>query len=235
MGSTFATQTLAAAADGLRNAAGFGPRLSPGSLASLFGAGLVEGLAIPLRGTSGTLGGLLITVGGRPAPLLFALPFQANLQLPYELAPGSQTVEVSSAHGTARFDVTLDEAAPGVFVLASGGAAVLNQDGTLNGVLNPAGRGTVLQVFVTGLGAVAPSVASGAPAPNSPLSRAAAEVSATLDGRPATVLFAGLAPGFVGLGQVNVLAPVSLAPSAAAQLVIRAAGQDSNAVAVAVQ
>ncbi len=228
-------QTVTATADGLRNAAGFGPRLSPGSLASLFGAGLVEGLAIPIRGTSGALGGLSITVGGRPAPLLFALPFQANLQLPYELPPGSQTVEVTSAYGAARFDVTLDEAAPGIFVLASGGAAVLNQDGTLNGVLNPAGRGTVLQVFVTGLGGVAPSVSSGAPAPNSPLSRAAAEVSATLDGRPAPVLFAGLAPGFVGLGQVNVLAPVSLAPNAAAQLVIRAAGQDSNAVAVAVQ
>jgi uncharacterized protein (TIGR03437 family) len=218
-------QTLTATADGLRNAAGFGPRLSPGSLASLFGAGLGEGLA----------GGLSITVGGRTAPLLFALPFQANLQLPYELAPGSQTVDVTSAYGAARFDVTLDEAAPGIFVLASGGAAVLNQDGTLNSVLNPAGRGTVLQVFVTGLGAVAPSVTTGAPAPNSPLSRAAAAVTATLDGRPATVLFAGLAPGFIGLGQVNVLAPVSLAPSAAAQLVLRAAGQESNAVAVAVQ
>ena len=228
-------QTVTATADGLRNAAGFGPRLSPGSLASLFGAGLVEGLAIPIRGTSGTLGGLSITVGGRPAPLLFALPFQANLQLPYELAPGTQPVEVASAYGAARFDVTLEEAAPGIFVLASRGAAVLNQDGTLNGVLNPAGRGTVLQVFVTGLGAVAPSVASGAPAPNSPLSWAAAQVSATLDGRAVPVLFAGLAPGFVGLGQVNVLAPVSLAPNAAAQLVIRAAGQDSNAVSVTIQ
>ena len=111
----------------------------------------------------------------------------------------------------------------------------MNQDGTLNGVLNPAGRGTVLQVFVTGLGAVAPSVASGGPAPNSPLSRATAAVSATLDGRPVPVLFAGLAPGFIGLGQVNVLAPLSLAPNAGAQLVIRAGGQESNAVAVAVQ
>lgn len=228
-------QTLTAAADGLRNAAGFGSRLSPGSLASLFGAGLVEGLVFPAARGVGSLGGLSITVGGRPAPLLFALPFQANLQLPYELAPGGQTVEVTSAYGAVRFDVTLDEAAPGVFVLASGGAAVLNQDGTLNTVLNPARRGTVLQVFVTGLGAVAPSVATGAPAPSSPLSRAAALVTATLNGRTAQVLFAGLAPGFVGLGQVNVLAPSSLAPNAAAPLMIRAGGQDSNSVAVAVQ
>jgi uncharacterized protein (TIGR03437 family) len=216
-----APQALSAAADGLRNAAGFGPRLAPGSLASLFGVGLGEGLSV--------------AVGGRAAPLLLALPYQANLQLPYELAPGPQTVEVSSAHGTARFEARTEEAAPGIFVLDSGLAAVLNQDGSLNTPLNPAGRGTVLQVFVTGLGAVAPSVATGAPAPVSPLSRAAAEVTATVDGRPAQVAFAGLTPGFLGLGQVNVVTAVSFAPSAAAQLVIRAGGQESNIVPVAIE
>ena len=228
-------QTLTAVAEGLRNAAGFGARLSPGSLASLFGSGLVEGLTLPPRGTATNLGGLSITVGGRAAPLLFALPYQANLQLPHEVAPGAQTVELSSAYGRARFDISLDEAAPGIFVLESGAAAVLNQDGSLNTPLNPARRGTVLQVFVTGLGVVAPSVATGAPAPNSPLSRAVAQVTATLDGRPAQILFAGLAPGFLGLGQVNVLTPPSLAPSAAASLTIRAGSQDSNSVPVAVQ
>ncbi len=228
-------QTASAAADGLRNAAGFGPRLAPGSLASLFGSGLVEGLAIPPRGTAGSLGGLSVTIGGRTAPLLFALPFQANLQIPYELAPGPQTVEVASHYGSARFDVQLSEAAPAIFVLNTGLGAVLNQDGSLNAPLNPAARGSVLQVFVTGLGAVAPSVASGAPAPNSPLSRAVAALTATLDGRPAEILFAGLAPGFVGLGQVNLQIPAALAPNASARLAIRAADQDSNTVAVAVQ
>ena len=112
---------------------------------------------------------------------------------------------------------------------------MLNQDGSLNGPLNPAPRGSVLQVYVTGLGVVAPSMATGAPAPNSPLSHAAASVAATLDGRPASILFAGLAPGFIGLGQVNVQAPATLAPNASARLVIRGGGQDSNAVAVSIQ
>jgi uncharacterized protein (TIGR03437 family) len=216
-----APQTLSAPADGLRNAAGFGPLLARGSLASLFGVGLGEGLSV--------------AVGGREAPLLLTLPYQANLQLPYELAPGPQAVEVTSAQGTARFEARIEEAAPGIFVLDNGLAAVLNQDGSLNTPLNPASRGTVLQVFVTGLGGVAPSVSTGASAPSSPLSRAVAEVTATVDGRPAPVAFAGLTPGFLGLGQVNVVTAVSFAPNAAAQLVIRAGGQESNTVPVALE
>jgi uncharacterized protein (TIGR03437 family) len=228
-------QSLTAAADGLRNAAGFGPRLAPGSLASLFGAGLVESLALPPTGPAASLAGLTITAGGRPAPLLFATPYQANLQLPYELPPGVHAVEVTSGFGAARFDVSLDEAAPGIFVLNSGRGAVLNQDGTLNAPLNPAARGSVLQVFVTGLGKVAPSIATGAAAPNSPLSRAVAPLTATLDGRAVEVLFAGLAPGFIGLGQVNLLVTASLPPNPETQLVLQAAGRDSNAVPVAIQ
>ena len=58
----------------------------------------------------------------------------------------------------------IEEAAPGIFVLDNGLAAVLNQDGALNTPLNPASRGSVLQVFVTGLGALVLSVASSNPA-----------------------------------------------------------------------
>jgi len=228
-------QTLTVTAEGLRNAAGFGSRLASGSLASLFGSGLAEAAVLPGRSLPPTLGGLRILVGGSPAPLLFVHPFQANLQVPYGLSPGPQTVQVTSNFGTAQFDITLDEAAPGIFTLPDASGAVLNQDASLNATLNPAARGSVLQVFTTGLGAVAPSVATGAFAPNSPLSRATATVTATLDGQPAQILFAGLAPGFAGLYQVNVSIPASLPPNAAAKLVIQAGGQDSNAVAVAIQ
>jgi uncharacterized protein (TIGR03437 family) len=229
-------QTLTAAADGLRHAASFGPRLAPGSLASLFGAGLADGLAIPLRlPLPASLGGLRVTVAGLTAPLLFVHPFQANLQLPFGLAPGTQLVEVTSLYGSVRFDVTLDAAAPGIFLLGPSSGAVLNQDGVLNGPVQPATRGSVLQVFATGFGEVAPAVGTGAQVPLFPLSRTVATVRATLDGQPATVLFAGLAPGFAGLYQVNVQIPAALAPNAAAQLVIRTGEAESNAVPVAVQ
>jgi uncharacterized protein (TIGR03437 family) len=228
-------QAVTATADGMRNAASFGSRLAPGSLASLFGAGLADALVIPVgRSLSTNLGGLSITVGGFPAPLLFASPFQANLQLPFELPPGPQTVQVTSKYGTTSFDISLDAAAPGIFLVGPSSAAVLNQDGTLNAAVNPAARGSVLQVFATGLGAVAPSVSTVAPAPPSPLSFVVATVTATIDDQPAPVPFAGLAPGFVGLDQVNVLIPPALPPDPNAQLVIHA-GLDSNTVGVAVQ
>jgi uncharacterized protein (TIGR03437 family) len=230
------TQTLTATADGLRHAASFGPRLAPGSLASLFGSGLADGLAIPLRlPLPASLGGLRVTVGGLTAPLLFVLPYQANLQLPFGLAPGTQPVEVTSLYGSVRFEVTLDAAAPGIFLLGPSSGAVLNQDGVLNSAVQPAARGSVLQVFATGFGEVAPAVGTGAQVPLSPLSRTVATVSATLDGQPAPVQFAGLAPGFAGLYQINVQVPAALAPHAAAQLVIRAGGLESNAAPVAVQ
>ncbi len=228
-------QTLTASADGLRNAAGFGSALAQGSLASLFGSGLADALALATqRSLPTSLGGLSVAVGGLPTPLLFVSPFQANLQLPFGLS-GTQTVEATSKYGTARFDISLLDAAPGIFLVGPSAPAVLNQDGTLNAVLNPAARGSVLQVFATGLGAVAPSVTTGSLAPPSPLSYVSAAVTAAIDGQPAQVLFAGLAPGFAGLYQVNILIPSTLPPRAAAPLVIHAAGQDSNTVPVAVQ
>jgi adhesin/invasin len=61
------------------------------------------------------------------------------------------------------------------------------------------------------LGAVDPPVASGAAAPLDSVSTATASVTATVGGQPATVIFAGLAPGFAGLYQVNLIVP-QLAP-----------------------
>ena len=66
---------------------------------------------------------------------------------------------------------------------------------------------TYAVAYVTGLGAVTPPVPTGAAAPDDVLSYANATVTATIGGVPADVLFAGLAPKFIGLGQVNVLIP----------------------------
>ena len=175
-----------------------------------------------------------MTVGGLAAPLLYLSPFQANLQIPFGLAPGQQTAQVTSPFGSATFNITLAAAAPGIFLLNPSTAAVLNQDFNLNSPQRPAARGSYLQVFAAGLGEVAPAVTTGAAAPLSPLSSAAG-VTASINGQPATVGFAGLAPGFAGLYQINVQVPPAMAPDAAASLVVTAAGQSSNAVPVSVQ
>jgi uncharacterized protein (TIGR03437 family) len=67
--------------------------------------------------------------------------------------------------------------------------------------------GEVILVYATALGQVAPPVDAGTAAPLSPLSRTVAPVTAQIGGVNAPVQFAGLAPGFAGLYQVNVLVP----------------------------
>ena len=96
----------------------------------------------------------------------------------------------------------------------------------MNSQANPAKRGDTIVIYGTGMGAVAPSGV---------LSGTVALVSATLSGNYLPVAFAGLAPGFVGLYQVNVTIPSSTAPGLAQSLILSQNGQSSNTVILALQ
>ena len=69
----------------------------------------------------------------------------------------------------------------------------------------------------------------------SPLVTTTNPVRVTIEGVSAQVLFAGLAPGFAGTYQVNIVVPAGLTTNAAAPLVITAAGQSSPPAPIAVQ
>ena len=90
--------------------------------------------------------------------------------------------------------------APGLF-------GVLNQDGRLNSISNPARRGQVLQIYATGQGDVVPPVEDGVAAPAQPLSVTPEMPSVYIEGRLVPVQFSGLAPGFAGVWQINALIP----------------------------
>jgi uncharacterized protein (TIGR03437 family) len=107
----------------------------------------------------------------------------------------------------------------------------------------PATAGDVLQVYCTGLGRVVasgdppgPPLVTGktAPADGSVLYRSAATPQVTVGGVPATVLFAGLAPGFAGLYQVDVKVPsgVEAGDEVALTIVMPAGDSDSATIAV---
>ena len=87
--------------------------------------------------------------------------------------------------------------------------------------------------YLTGAGAVTPTVADGAAASSSSLSKVTSTVTATIGSQAAQVPFAGLAPGFVGLWQVNVVVPAGLTQGDY-PLVVSVGGQSSNAANVSV-
>jgi virginiamycin B lyase len=129
-----------------------------------------------------------VRVQERAATVLYASPTQINAHLPSETAPGPARVEVRGPSFLLTQALTLTEASPGLFVV------VRNADFRLVSETNPVAAGDYMAIFATGLGKE--------PVP--------AEV--TVGGAPAAVAYAGSAPGFVGLDQINARVPSGLNP-----------------------
>ena len=215
------------------NAANYAPitnSVAPGELLTIFGSNLssaTQSAGVPLPTT---LNSVKVTVNGRAAPLGFVSPTQINVQVPFETLEAYATVQVSN-NGQLSNQVTLytNASAPGVFTLTNNGgtfapgigpAAVLHADYSLVTPENPARAGETLQLYVTGLGAVTPAVANGVGAPSNPLSQVTDDVfidilDQNLVNSEASVAFAGLAPGFAGLYQVNFVVPSGIASGVA--------------------
>ena len=108
-------------------------------------------------------------------------------------------LRVQSAYGSSQQAVTVSAVAPGIFLIGNPPiGAITNQNFNLVGPSNPLPRGQALVIFATGLGAVTQS---------GQLSRTNAPVTVLLNGTELPASFAGLAPGFIGLYQVNVTDP----------------------------
>jgi uncharacterized protein (TIGR03437 family) len=162
------------------------------------------------------LGGTEIRIGGVSAPLFFAGDGQVNAQVPFEAGvSGSAVVEVFvGGHLHSQAEVNLASSAPGLFTLENGTGPVvaLNEDGTYNAQDRPASRGSVVVMYATGAGLMDPPAATGWPAV-APLPQPVLPIDVRIGGLPAEVLYAGAAPGFVGLVQLNVEIPGGFAPS----------------------
>jgi len=229
--------------DGWVNAASFDryKPLAPGMIFSLFGSNLAEGrnLAsqIPLPRT---LGNIRATLGGYEAPLFYADGGQVNAQVPFELTPGVATLVVTGKDAAgAPGTVTIVNAQPGVFTVSQSGTG---QGVVLDGLNNlvdsnhAVKAGEVVVIYATGLGATSPTVATGQAAPAvPPLALVTTPVKVTIGGVEAAVEFAGLAPGFVGLYQVNARVPAGVMAGNAVPLVLTQNGVASNTVTLAIK
>ncbi len=216
-----------------------GAPLAPGMIAAIYGSNLAGGqMTVPPSG--GTLpdsfNDVQVVIGGRRTPLYFLSPGQINFQVPFELTPGAEypLVVRSGRAYSVSVPVPVAEQQPGIATLD--GRAVLAQDESFQLVTrdHPARRGRFIVVYLVGMGLTDPPLASGAVTPGDPLPRASVRPEVTLGGVGCETIYAGLTPGFVGLYQINLRVPDSLAPGVHS-LVVTLDGVASNSVTVAVE
>ncbi len=216
------------------DSAGYGPRVAPGSIASLFGTGLAStnaqasGFPLPTA-----LGGSSVSVGGVLAPLIYVSPGQINFQVPSSTGSGNANVVVNGPGGaSASFSFTVTAQAPAIYQYGTNQAVAQNADGTLNSDSAPAAAGSIVTVYLTGQGAVTNPVTDGDATPSSTPDSATAAVTATIGPQSATVGFFGLTPEYAGLAQANIQVPVL--PAGDYPLVITAGGFVSASAVISV-
>ena len=236
--------TLSISPGGVVNDASYTAPVVPGSIAAAFGSFL---LAAPVTDNNSplltSLSGLSLQFeNGLPAPLFYAGAGQVNFQVPWELAGQSQTTLAAALNGASSTAqaVSLAALAPAIFsenAEGTGQGAILNSSYELADSTNPATAGsTYVLIFCTGLGAVTNQPANGSPAPGNPLSWTTTVPTVMIGGAPSTdVSFYGLAPGYVGLYQVNALVPAASSNGNAVPVTISIGGATSNTVTIAVQ
>ena len=229
--------------------------ISPGEIISLFapkdGSGPIgpatpAGLTLDSNGkVATTLGGTQVLINGTPCPITFASALQVNAVVPYELKGILNATVLVKFLGQTSNGVSVGVATtiPGLFTQNASGTgpgAIQNSNITTNSPGNPAARGDVVVVYLTGEGETSPSgvtgkvttVASAPPLTPAPL----LPVSVTIGGQPAQWTFAGEAPSLVsGVLQVNVVVPTNIAPGDQSIVVTVGGNQSQQGVTVSVK
>jgi uncharacterized protein (TIGR03437 family) len=204
---------------GVTNAASYKQSYAPGELISLFGSQLslstqqASSLPLPLA-----LSGLAATINGIAAPLMYISADQVNLQIPYEVTPGTDvTLTLNNNGQTASQVIPILSVAPGIFV-DQNGAVVPSSS---------AQAGQQITIYVTGVGAVSPAVPDGAaPSSSTPVSSLPMPVqttTVTVGGATANIQFIGIPDWSAGVAQINFTVPLGLA-SGQQQVVVTVGG-----------
>jgi uncharacterized protein (TIGR03437 family) len=212
------------------NAATFLPgAVAPGEVITVFGSRFGPPALVQFSADNPfprTLGDTRVLFDGVSAPMIYTTEGQASAIVPYAVAGKSvsqvQVEYLGALSNSVPFPVAA--ASPGIFTLAASGTgpgAILNQDFSLNTAQTPAARGSVIQIFATGEGQTNPAGSDGKLAVE-PLPAPLQPVIVTIGGRPATVAYAGAAPGLVaGVIQVNAFVPEDVTPGPAVPIMIR--------------
>jgi uncharacterized protein (TIGR03437 family) len=199
------------------NAADLTSVFAPGALIAVFGANLsptnTATAQIPLPTA---IGQSCLMLNGVALPMSFASPGQINAQLSLHVS-GSVPLTLYTPGGVSDdYYVNLTAVAPAIFRSGTAGpvtdipVVIKASNQQLVTPSNPVHPNDEIWIYATGLGATAPEVAAGAPAPWSPLAQAVQTPEVRLGNTDLAVSYAGLAPGQVGVYQINARAPANI-------------------------
>ena len=154
---------------------------------------------------------------------------QINYAVPANItSPAALTVACNGTTAWSFNGLTTAAVVPGIFTISGTGkgqAAGINSDGTTNSSTNPATRGSWLSVYGTGFGVFNAAGTNG-------LRTVAGNVTATIGGVDATVLYAGNSPGSTdGLQQFNLQIPAGLTAGTAVPIVLTVNGTPTQTTA----
>jgi len=219
--------------------------VAPLGMVSIFGSGLADSQqsvsSVPFPTT---LAGAQLMIGGQPLPLFYASDGQINAIVPTAIAANEhdQLIVVRDTTQSAPADLLVADNNPGIFTFnqsGSGQGAILN---AVSGVLAaPAGTapgsapvtaGNYVSIYLSSLGAVSNPPADGNPAGSNSTTNLTPTV--TIGGAPAAVSYSGLAPGEVGVYQINAIVPAGVT-GGAVPVVVTLGNGISNTVTIAIQ
>lgn len=231
LGKGYASAFQAPVLKAITNAADDKAAVAPGGLVSIWGTGMspvsVVASQVPLPTA---LGESCLSVNGTPVPLLFVSGTQINAQLPNN-ALGLDQVSVHTPGGVSNsLNFTVSATAPAVFLSGVAGpltglpTVIRSDNNQIVDDTNPIRRGDTLVIWLTGMGQTTPIVAAGSASPATPLALASSQPIVTLGGIKLNIEYAGLAPGEVGVNQINVGVPTSVTEGQSQPLVITQGG-----------
>lgn len=205
-------------------------RVFPAAAAN-FPLELAPRMLIAIYGTN--LGSALVSANGFPIPVYYNSDTQINAYLPPTLA-GLVPLQVLEHDGENTVNIYLDAAAPAIFTQDSSGtgpaSALKASDQSLVTAANPLHLGDTVELYATGLGLTSPS---------NGFDVAIEQPSVTVGGIACPVTFAGAAPNYTGLDQINCSIPdlpnlVASSELPSVPVVISSAGRTSNTATLAI-
>lgn len=203
--------------------------VAPGTFVAIYGSSLAAATAQAQSAVyPTTLSDAQVQVNGSSIPLYYVSGSQIDAVMPSNLS-GLVKLTVQNGSGSRTVNVMIEPAVPAIFTQDESGSGTASAENAVNGVVvsqsAPLHAGDYLALYLTGLGATTN---------RGGLDWANQQPTVSIAGQNCPVTYAGRAPGYQGLDQINCVVPSGVSNNAA-QVVVTSGARTSNVATIAVQ